>query len=146
MIIKEQAELVIPKDMLRSTDIIIQNKQMLKIITDWMQGDYKLFASIIRLICEVPNIIKITDFDINNTSFICLDKFSEPIQIKLDSNKENPYTDNQYGDRKIIISKDGNILSYDFDMDDSYIYLDSNQKADINTSNKKRRIKNIKRS
>lgn len=32
MIIKEQAELVIPKDMLRSTDIIIQNKQMLKII------------------------------------------------------------------------------------------------------------------
>ena len=146
MIIKEQAELVIPKDMLRNTDIIIQNKQMLKIINDWTQGDYKLLASIISLICEVPSIIKATDFDINNTSFICLDKFSEPIQIKLDSNKENPYTDNQYGDRKIIISKDGNILSYDFDMDDSYIYLDCNQKADINTSNKKRRIKNIKRS
>lgn len=145
MIIKEQAELVIPKDMLRNTDIIIQNKQMLKIINNWTQGDYKLLASIISLICEVPSIIKTTDFDINNTSFICLDKFSEPIQIKLDSNKENPYTDNQYSDRKIIISKNGNILSYDFDMDDSYIYLDSNQKTKDNTSNKKIRIKNNKR-
>lgn len=145
MIIKEQAELVIPKDMLRNTDIIIQNKQMLKIINDWTQGDYKLLASIISLICEVPSIIKATDFDINNISFICLDKFSEPIQIKLDNNKENPYTDNQYSDRKIIISKNGNILSYDFDMDDSYIYLDSNQKTKDSTSNKKIRIKSNKR-
>ena len=46
---------------------------------------------------------------------------------------------------KIIINKDGNVLSYDFDMDDTYIYLDSNQKTKDNTSNKKIRTKNNKR-